>query len=190
MRSLVVALVVALMTGAGAVPPPIEADAAEIRAEYEGGAAVDMLAKILYREARGVVSDDEKAAVVWCVLNRVDDGRWPDTIAGVVTQRHQFAWNPKTPVTDDLRALALDVVVRWQLEKRGYADVGRVLPAEYVFFSGARGRNWFRTKYRGGKTWAWGLPSPYKGGVLFEVEGNSHQSPDEAGEYPGGGTGH
>ena len=36
-------------------------------------AEVEALAKMLYGEARGVVSDTEKAACVWCVLNRVDD---------------------------------------------------------------------------------------------------------------------
>lgn len=35
-------------------------------------AEVEMLARLIWGEARGVASDTEKAAVVWCVLNRVD----------------------------------------------------------------------------------------------------------------------
>ena len=47
----------------------------------------EYIAKALYGEARGC-STTEQAAVVWCILNRVDDesGLWPDDIIGVVTQ--------------------------------------------------------------------------------------------------------
>ena len=38
-------------------------------------AEVEALAKMLYGEARGIASDTEKAACVWCVLNRVDNPR-------------------------------------------------------------------------------------------------------------------
>lgn len=49
--------------------------------EYIPDAAeVEALAKMLYGEARGIASDMEKAACVWCVLNRVDDPRFPDTV--------------------------------------------------------------------------------------------------------------
>lgn len=70
-------------------PPP---SAAETPAPYvPDEAEVEMLARVLWGEARGVPSDMEKAAVVWCVLNRVDAARWPDTVAGVVTEPLQFA---------------------------------------------------------------------------------------------------
>ena len=122
---------------------------------------IDVIARIIYTEARGVESDTEKAAVVWCILNRVDDSRWPNTIRGAATQRHQFAWCRSAPVQAHLRRIAQDVFIDWQMEKRGY-DVQRVLPREYVFFSGHRGRNWFRTTYKlTGSVWKWTLPSPY-----------------------------
>jgi len=47
-------------------------------------AEVEALAKMLYGEARGIASDMEKAACVWCVLNRVDDPRFPDTVLEVL----------------------------------------------------------------------------------------------------------
>jgi hypothetical protein len=141
-----------------------EAAIETIRQGYEGSVEIEMLAKLLYREARGVKSDTEKAAVVWCVLNRVDDRRHPNTIRAVITRKNQFAWANNTPVHKDLKALALDVVIRWELEKLGYDEVGRVLPAGYLFFHGRNGRNWFRDRYRGGKRWNWSLPSPYEGG--------------------------
>ena len=54
-------------------------------------AEVEMLARLIWGEARGIPSDMHKAAVVWCALNRVDAEGWPDTVAEVVTQPHQFA---------------------------------------------------------------------------------------------------
>lgn len=125
---------------------------------------VEMLARMLWGEARGIPSDMEKAACVWCVLNRVDDesGVWPDTIAGVLEQKNQFAgYSAGYPATDELKALAADVLTRWQREKVEGGDVGRVLPAEYTFFTGDGKNNNFRTEYRGGIIWNWSLPNPY-----------------------------
>jgi len=124
---------------------------------------IDMLARLVYCEARGVDSTMEQAAVIWCALNRVDDDRWGSTIAEVVTQSGQFAYRGSVPVKDELRELAQDVTDRWTAEQRGKTDVGRVLPAAYVFFAGRSGRNWFRTDYEGNGTyWDWSLPNPYR----------------------------
>lgn len=137
--------------------------AAETPAPYvPDEAEVEMLARVLWGEARGVPSDMEKAAVVWCVLNRVDAARWPDTVAGVVTEPSQFAgYSPDYPATEELKAIAADVLTRWERERREGGDVGRVLPAEYFFFTGDGERNYFRTEYTGGTFWDWTLPNPY-----------------------------
>lgn len=141
-------------------PPP---SAAETPAPYvPDEAEVEMLARVLWGEARGVPSDMEKAAVVWCVLNRVDAARWPDTVAGVVTEPSQFAgYSPDYPATEELKAIAADVLTRWERERREGGDVGRVLPAEYYFFTGDGERNYFRTEFTGGAVWDWTLPNPY-----------------------------
>lgn len=47
-----------------------------------------MLAKLIYREARGVNSTAHKAAVVWCVLNRFDTGEYGESIKVVITSKH------------------------------------------------------------------------------------------------------
>lgn len=123
----------------------------------------DMLARLVYAEARGVDSEMEQAAVIWCVLNRVDAGYDDGTIAGVVTQHAQFAYRSSAPVTDEFKALAQDVVTRWLLEARGVADVGRVLPENYLWFAGRHGHNRFRCRYRSnGEYWDWSLPDPYE----------------------------
>ena len=108
---------------------------------------VELIAKTVWQEARGIERKAEQAAVVWCILNRVDDDRWGDTIAEVVTAPHQFAYDAGAPVTDELRRLAEDVLERWRREKKGETDVGRVLPAEYVFFDGDGSHNHFRREY-------------------------------------------
>ncbi len=46
--------------------------------------------------------------------------------------------------------------------KDGEADVGRVLPSDYLWFTGDGKRNHFRNAYRGGQIWDWSLPTPYE----------------------------
>lgn len=56
-----------------------------------------MLALCIYREARGE-SMRGKALVGQVIRNRVEDARWPNTYAGVITQRWQFsAFNANDP---------------------------------------------------------------------------------------------
>ncbi len=126
-------------------------------------ADVEMLARLIYTEARGVRSKTEQAAVVWVVLNRLDNpNRLQKTIAEVVCAPYQFDYRPWVPVTDEFKALAVDVLERWQAEKDGQADVGRVLPPEYQYFEGRGGRNWFSEEWKSGEFWGWGLDSPYE----------------------------
>lgn len=121
---------------------------------------VIVLAKMLWGEARGVSSDAEKAACVWCALNRVDHGY--GDITAVVTAPYQFVgYREGNPVDDELITLCIDVLSRWYAEKDGQTEVGRVLPSEYLFFSGDGKRNHFRTDYKNGAVWNWSLPSPY-----------------------------
>lgn len=123
---------------------------------------VVMLARLIWGEARGVPSVEQKAAVVWCVLNRVDSGKYPDTIAEVVTQKSQFCgYSESFPATDEFMEIAEDVLIRWYQEKAGIKDVGRVLPSEYLFFVGDGVRNYFSVEWRSSEYYDWSLPSPY-----------------------------
>lgn len=141
-------------------PPVIAAQG--LRMPGEGGFPwtvddVAALARMLYGEARGC-DETQQAACVWCVLNRVDDARYPDTILGVLEQPGQFCgYNGDNPVLPDLFLLAEDVLLRWST-----GGDGRVLPAEYLYFSGdGSTTNTFRTALAGGEIWDWALPSPY-----------------------------
>lgn len=120
-----------------------------------------ILAKVVYREARGIEDKAHQAAVIWCILNRVDAGLGGDTITEVATYPNAFAWVPDTPVEQEFLMLAADVCERWNLEKAGQGDVGRVLPKEYLYFTGDGKLNHFTTEWKGTETWDWSLKSPY-----------------------------
>ena len=113
---------------------------------YFTDADVVAVAKMLYGESRGCSIDNQQKAV-WCVLNRVDDERYPDSIIEVLSQSGQFhGYSPNHPVWDDLTAVAEDVLTRWSLEKQGVA-VNRELPKSYLYFTGTGRENIFREAY-------------------------------------------
>lgn len=119
------------------------------------------LAKVLYSECRGVPSTMEQACVAWTACNRVDAGR-ADTIYEVLTAPNQYAYNEYCVVDEELYNLALDVLTRWNSEKNGFENVGRVLPSDYLYFHGSDGRNWFRNAFSGDfDTWDYSLDNPY-----------------------------
>ena len=123
---------------------------------------VEMLAKTIWAEARGVPSTARQAAVAWCALNRLDAGTFGDTLAEVLSKPYQFAYDPASPVTDEFLALADDVLHRWYLEQNGVEGVGRTLPEDYLFFEGDGLENHFRKEHeKTGDTWDWSLPDPY-----------------------------
>ena len=137
--ALIVMVLLALDKGgskadADGVPPDVDTNGLCVvevaEPEYEmyfTEADVVAVAKMLWGEARGCALDNQQKAV-WCVLNRVDDSRFPDTIQGVLSQPSQFhGYSPDFPVWDELKDVTLDVLTRWSLEKQGVA-VERELP--------------------------------------------------------------
>lgn len=126
--------------------------------------AAAYIAKTVYGEAM-VCGTTERAAVVWCILNRADDARdaTPAGVIAVVTKPYQFhGYAADHPLLPELEELALDVIERWLDEKDGETEVGRVLPREYLFFIGDGKHNHFRTEWDGGRVWDWSLQSPYE----------------------------
>jgi hypothetical protein len=120
-----------------------------------------MMSKVLYREARGVTDKAQIAAVGWCILNRVDHPNHPDTIAEVITEPEQFAWEYNTPIEPELYYLSRDIMARWILEKYGKENVGRTLPKGWCFFVGDGEYNYFREEFESKEIWDWSYPSPY-----------------------------
>lgn len=112
---------------------------------------VEAIARTLYGECRGVDSEAEKEAVAWVVLNRLDAG-YADTVLGVVSAPGQFAgYNPGHPLWTDLVEIAERVLWMHHAEKMGI-DIDRVLPREFLWFSGDAVRNYFRREYVGEHT--------------------------------------
>ena len=177
----VAALLAALMpwSGSGAADKPKDTTAGTLEevhqptavllpssgtvAEYAPNAAeVEALAKLIYGEAGIVPSTTEQAAVVWCVLNRVDDPRFPDTVLEVIEAPYQFSgYDSEYPVKEEFALLAADVLTRYRAERDGEENVGRVLPAEYCFFTGDGRRNHFTTEWKSTDCFGWTLESPY-----------------------------
>lgn len=123
---------------------------------------INALAQTVWGEARGC-STTEQAAVIWCILNRVDSPEFPNDPLMVVQQRNQFAgYDPSYPIEQKFVDLVNDVMGRWKLEKTSVGSVGRVLPKEYTYFHGDGIHNHFRDAYKGGNTWDWSLYSPYE----------------------------
>ena len=127
---------------------------------------VTMLAKVAYCEARGIQSKTEIACVMWTILNRLDSGTYGSSIGAIVTAPNQFAYYRSARTVSaygyDLKDLARDVLSRWNREKNGETQVGRVLPASYCWYTGDGRANHFRDAYRGGNRWNYSLPSPYE----------------------------
>lgn len=122
---------------------------------------VNIVAKILFREAGGLSSDTEVACVAWVICNRVDAG-YGNTITEVALSPHQFAWVSDTPLYDRFVRLAYDVLNRWSIEKQYDTCDGRVLPSGYLFFHGDGSHNYFRMQYEDtGIYYNYNLQSPY-----------------------------
>lgn len=123
---------------------------------------VDLIGRTIWGEAMGVGSEAEQAAVAWCILNRVD--AWGKSVEEVVTAPMQFVgYRPSGECPQEHLDLAADVLTRWHNEKAGAENVGRTLPAEYLYFVGdLEAHNWFSIEWRSRDFWSWELPSPYE----------------------------
>jgi hypothetical protein len=123
------------------------------------------IAQTIYGEAGVVRSDMRRAAVAWVILNRVDSDNpyYPNTILEVIEQRGQFnGYLENHAVAENYYDLALDVLTRWEREKNGRGDVGRVIPKNYLFFTGDGKENYFTREWRDKDNWGWTLPNPYE----------------------------
>ena len=102
---------------------------------------VTALAQTLYGECRGC-SELQQKAVCWCVFNRVDDSRFPDTIIGVVSAPLQLqGYSSSNPVWDNLYDIAYSCMVDW------HKGENRVLDEDMCWFSGWNRINHFRNAW-------------------------------------------
>ena len=88
----------------------------------------EALAKVLY----GVKSNstDDLKTYVWCVLNRVDNPNYPDTVEDVIAQPQQWmAYSEDNPVLEDLYQIAHDQLTVW------YSGGRRPVSSDFVFMN-------------------------------------------------------
>lgn len=128
----------------GSEPVPVDYNALVPAADP---ADMRRLAQMVWGEARGVELKVEQEAVIWCVFNRIDDPRFPDTIAEVCTHSQFHGYDPDNPVEPEFYNMALRVWNEWNRLHLGDPTAVRTLPVEYVYFHGDGERNWFRTEY-------------------------------------------
>ena len=94
-------------------------------------AAMRVDAKEIARVLYGVRSNNnaDLRTLVWCVLNRVDNKSYPNTIAEVVAQDHQWmGYSSDNPVLDDLFNIAYGELEIW------YGGIRPCSP-DYVFMN-------------------------------------------------------
>ena len=120
------------------------------------------IAGVMYAEARGL-DKREMSMVAWCILNRYDTQRFGSTMSQVIWAKSQFAHSTRTVSDDgtDLVWLAQDVLTRYWKEKHGEVNVGRTLPAGYLFYYGNGKHNLFRVSNSGKGSYNFGLWNPY-----------------------------
>lgn len=137
----------------------------------------EIIARAIWGEARGCDAT-QQAAVVWCILNRVDNDAFPNSIQEVVTQPYQFTgYHAANPLDPGVLALVQDVLARWSIEQSCLAGVGRVLTSNYLFFSGNGHENIFREQYSSTSHWDWSIPSPYSEEVSENPDPNLTNTP-------------
>ena len=123
---------------------------------------VEMLAKTIWAEARGVPSDAEKAAVAWCALNRLDAGTYGETLAEVLTTPWQFAYYAELAGHAGSSRRSPETSSRGGRRAARRRRCRENPPGGLLLLRGDGLRNHFRKTYeKTGATWDWSLPDPY-----------------------------
>ena len=100
---------------------------------------VDYISRTVWGEVRGCCETEQRAQA-WCILNRVDDPRFPDTIEGVVTAKGQFqGYSPSNP-EEPFRDMAREIMILWH-------EGEHEIPADMVFCSGDGKHQTFRNSW-------------------------------------------
>ena len=110
------------------------------KAEWEPEAAdVAMISRTIWGETRGCCEAEQRAQA-WCILNRVDDPRFPDSIEAVVTAPNQFqGYSPNVPA-EDFWDMAREILILWH-------NGEREIPADMCWCSGDGKHQTFRNSW-------------------------------------------
>ena len=109
---------------------------------------IELLAKTVWGEGRGC-SPDEQRLVVWVVIQRLEAGRYGNTIAAVVTKPNQFkGYRRGNPVCPEIYALLQVELEKWVRGGRPPTLEPFAVSVPYLYFDSGKGHNWYRRKFR------------------------------------------
>lgn len=114
-----------------------ETEIFELKQYYEYGGDVseiereaEWIARVMYGMYRPDHNDSDLRAIVWCVLNRVDNHAYSDTVQAVCQQKSQWmGYSDDNPVIAKLYDIALTELKSW------HNGVPRPMSADYVYLT-------------------------------------------------------
>lgn len=114
-----------------------ESEIAAIKQYYEYGGDVEQIereaewiARVMYGMAKPDHKDSDLRAIVWCVLNRVDNRAYPGEVQAVCQQKSQWmGYSDDNPVIAKLYDIALAELKKW------HGDSVRPMSADYVYLT-------------------------------------------------------
>lgn len=117
--------------------------------EIQLNAEAEALARVLYGVKDN--STDDLKTYCWCVLNRVDNPNYPDTLQDVIAQPKQWMrYDPTNPIIESLYQLAREQLDEW------HNNTHRPVSNEYVFMNWSRNDICLRDNfYEGSGTHYW-----------------------------------
>ena len=114
-----------------------ESEIAAIKQYYEYGGDVEQIereaewiARVMYGMAKPDHKDSDLRAIVWCILNRVDNKAYPGEVQAVCQQKSQWmGYSDDNPVIAKLYDIALAELKKW------HGDSVRPMSADYVYLT-------------------------------------------------------
>lgn len=114
-----------------------ESEIAEIEKYYEYGGDVEQIeleaewiARVMYGMYRPEHKDSDLRAIVWCILNRVDNKAYPGEVQAVCQQKSQWmGYSDDNPVIAKMYDIALTELKRW------HGDSVRPMSSDYVYLT-------------------------------------------------------
>lgn len=97
------------------------------------------ISRTVWGECRGCCEIEQRAQA-WCILNRVDDPRFPDSIEAVVTAKYQFQGYSQSNPVEPFAALAREILILWH-------DGKREIPEDVCWCSGDGKHQMFRNSW-------------------------------------------
>ena len=90
----------------------------------------EWIAKVMYGMVRSDHNDSDLRAIVWCILNRVDNKAYPGDVQAVCQQKSQWmGYSDDNPVIAKLYDIALNELKSW------HNGVPRPMSADYVYLT-------------------------------------------------------